>query len=110
MRESEFEEQEFTPVAVLRVVTPNSVWLLTAHRYQRLPRREQVRGALVAIDGRLDDGLRHELHRCWWLIHADGARQVRILPQTGPEDGCGIVTGVVTEVHGEWFGVGDEEL
>lgn len=65
MRTAGFEEQEFTPGAVLRVATPNSVWLLTTHRYQRLPRREQPRGATVAIDGRLDDGRWHELRRCW---------------------------------------------
>lgn len=42
------------------------------------------------------------------MIHGDGVRQVRILPQAGPEDGYGIVTGMVTEVHGE-FEVDDEE-
>jgi hypothetical protein len=87
------EARKFTPLSIVRVVTENSNWLLTGDRYQRLPRAEQPRPAVESIDGRLDDAHWHEMQRCWWVVFADGAAAVRILPMAGPPDGVGIVTG-----------------
>jgi len=97
------EACEFTPLSIVRVVTENSNWLLTADRYQRLPRTEQPRPAVDSIEGRLDDAHWHEMRRCWWVVYADGAAAVRILPVVGPSDGVGIVTGPIERIEGEWI-------
>jgi hypothetical protein len=96
------EARKFTPLSIVRVVTENSNWLLTADRYQRLPRAEQPRPAVESIDGRLDDAHWHEMKRCWWVVPADGAATVRILPMAGPPDGVGIVTGAIERID-EWI-------
>ena len=97
------EARQFTPLSIVRVVTANSNWWLTADRYQRLPRSEQPRPAVASIDGRLNDAKWHEMRRCWWVVYADGAAAVRILPMAGPPDGLGIVTGAIERIEGEWI-------
>lgn len=95
-------QHEFRPLGVVRVVTGSSNWLLTADGYQRLPREEQPRPQVGSIDGRLGDARWHGMQRCWWVVYADGARAVRILPTIGPPDGVGVVTGIIESVDGEW--------
>ncbi len=98
------EQHEFRPLGVVRVVTGSSNWLLTPDRYQRLPREEQPRPPVGSIDGRLDDARWRGMRRCWWVVYADGARAVRILPTIGPPDGVGVGTGtgIIESVDGEW--------
>lgn len=102
-----FTEEEIHPLGVLRIETESSIWFVTAERYQRLPREEQPRPATRSIDGRLADGGWHGLRRCWWRFHDDGERQLRLLPEVGPADGVGVVTGVVLDVTGEWAAAGE---
>ena len=97
-----FEDEEFEPLGVVRVTTESSIWFVTAERYQRLPREERPRPRLHSIENRLADGTWHGLRRCWWRVHDDGDRQMRILPEAGAADGIGIVTGVIVEVKGSW--------
>jgi hypothetical protein len=104
-----FAEEEIQPLGVLRIETESSIWFVTDERYQRLPRQEQPRPATRSVDGRLADGDWHGLQRCWWRIHADGERQLRLLPKVGPADGVGVVTGVVLGVTGEWVPVADAD-
>lgn len=107
MRTGRFTEEEIHPLGVLRIETESSIWFVTAERYQRLPREEQPRPATRSVDGRLADGDWHGLRRCWWRIHDDGERQMRLLPGVGPTDGVGVVTGVVLALAGEWVPAGD---
>ena len=99
-------EEEFAAAGILRVVTESSVWFVSRDSYQRLPRAEAPRSPQPSIAGRLDDGHWHGLRRSWWVNHDDGVRQVRLLPEIGPVDGVGILTGVVLSVHGEWAAPG----
>jgi hypothetical protein len=98
-----FVDEEIEPVGVLRVETENSIWFVTSERYQRLPREERPRRSQLSIARRLDDGRWHGLRRCWWRVHRDGDRQLRLLPDVGPAGGHGIVTGVVLTVSGSWM-------
>ena len=98
-----FVDEDIEPVGVLRVETENSIWFVTPERYQRLPREERPRPDVRSIEHRLADGKWHRLRRCWWRVHDDGDRQLRILPEMGPADGHGIVTGIVLEVSGRWM-------
>lgn len=109
MHTGRFTEEEIQPLGVLRIETESSIWFVTAERYQRLPREEQPRPATCSLDGRLADGDWHGLRRCWWRIHDDGERQLRLLPGVGPADGAGVVTGVVLGVTGEWVPVADAD-
>jgi hypothetical protein len=102
-----FTEEEIQPLGVLRIETKSSVWFVTAAQYRRLPREEQPRPATRSVDGRLADGDWHGFRRCWWRIHDDGERQMRLLPDIGPADGVGVVTGVVRAVTGEWVAAGE---
>lgn len=102
MRAGWFEDEEFEPLGIVRVTTESSIWLLTPERYLRLPRQERPRPPVVSIESRLADGTWHGLRRCWWRIHADGVRQLRLLPEVGPADGVGVVTGVIVAVKGRW--------
>jgi hypothetical protein len=104
-----FTEEEIHPLGVLRIETESSIWLVTAERYQRLPRDEQPRPATHSVDGRLADGAWHGFRRCWGRIHHDGERQLRLLPDVGPADGVGVVTGVVLAVGGEWVPAADAD-
>ena len=79
-----FEDEEFEPVGVVRVETESSIWFVTVARYQRLPREERPRPQRFSIEGRLADGEWHGLRRCWWRVHDDGDRQMRLLPEVGP--------------------------
>lgn len=97
-----FEEEQFEPIGIVRVTTESSIWLVTPERYQRLPREERPRPPVVSIEGRLADGEWHGLRRCWWRVHADGERQMRLLPEVGPANGVGVVTGVIIAVKGRW--------
>jgi hypothetical protein len=98
-----FVDEEIEPVGVLRVETENSIWFVTSQRYQRLPREERPRPAVRSIERRLADGEWHRLRRCWWRVHDDGVRQLRILPALGPAGGEGIVTGNVLATSGTWL-------
>jgi hypothetical protein len=109
MDSGRFIEEEIHPGGVLRVETESSIWFVTAERYQRLPRQEQPRPPTRSVDGRLADGDWHGLRRCWWRIHDDGERQMRLLPDVGPADGVGVVTGVVLAVTGEWAPAADAD-
>jgi hypothetical protein len=93
---------------VLRIETENSIWFVTSERYQRLPREERPRPAVRSIEQRLADGEWHRLRRCWWRVHDDGARQIRLLPEVGPASGVGVVTGVIVAVIGNWNAVADD--
>ena len=101
MLEVGFEDEEFEPVGIVRVTTESSIWFVTANGYQRLPREERPRPPVTSIDGRLADGEWHRLRRCWWRLHADGERQLRLLPEAGPIDGGGVLSGVVVAVKGK---------
>jgi hypothetical protein len=103
-----FVDEEIEPVGVLRVETESSSWFVTSERYQRLPREERPRPEVRSIEHRLADGEWHRLRRCWWRVHHDGARQMRLLPEVGPADGVGVVTGVVVAVAGRWTAVASE--
>ena len=103
-----FLDEEIEPVGMLRVETENSIWFVTSERYQRLPREERRRPAVRSIEHRLADGDWHGLRRCWWRIHHDGARQMRLLPDVGPADGVGVITGLIVAVTGEWTPVVNE--
>jgi len=102
-----FVDEEIEPIGVLRVETESSVWFVTSERYQRLPREERPRAEVRSIEHRLADGVWHRLRRCWRRIHGDGEWQLRMLPEVGPADGVGVVTGVVRAVTGEWVAAGD---
>jgi hypothetical protein len=99
------EEDEFEPVGMLYITTERSVWFVTAERYQRIPRDEQPRPPAESIEDRLADGQWHGLRRCWWWVHPNGDRQMRLLPAKGPADGIGIVSGAVVAVKGTWLPV-----
>lgn len=103
-----FLDEEIEPVGVLRVETENSIWFVTSERYQRLSREERPRPAVRSIEHRLADAAWHRLHRCWWRVHDDGARQMRLLPEVGPADGVGVVTGLIVAVVGDWTAVVSE--
>lgn len=103
-----FVDEEIEPVGVLRVETENSIWFVTPDRYQRLPREERPRREVRSIEQRLADGKWHRLRRCWWRVHDDGVRQMRLLPEAGPADGVGVVTGVIVAVAGCWTTVVSE--
>ena len=103
MQVGPFIDAEVHPVGVLRVETERSIWFVTADRYQRLPREERPRPAVRSIEDRLADGEWHDLRRCWWRVHDDGDRQMRLLPAVGPADGVGVVTGVIIAVRGDWI-------
>jgi hypothetical protein len=98
-----FEDEEFEPVGTMRVRTESSIWFVTTDRYQRMPLEERPRPPVVSVEGRLADGEWHSLRRCWWRVHADGERQLRLLPEAGPVDGIGVLTGVVVVVKGRWI-------
>jgi hypothetical protein len=97
-----FVDEEIEPIGALRVETENSIWFVTPERYQRLPREERPRPEVRSIEHRLADGEWHRLRRCWWRVHDDGDRQLRILPEVGPVGGRGIVTGIVVATSGSW--------
>jgi hypothetical protein len=97
-----FDDEEFEPIGMMRITTESSIWLVTAVRYQRLPREERPRPPVRSIDGRLADNEWHDFRQCWWRLHSDGRRQLRLLPQVGPIDGVGVVSGIVEVVEGEW--------
>ena len=97
-----FEDEEFEPVGTMRVTTESSIWFVMPNRYQRMPLEERPRAPVVSVEGRLADGEWHRLRRCWWRVHADGERQLRLLPEARPVDGIGVVTGVVVAVKGRW--------
>lgn len=97
-----FVDEEIEPVGVLRVETENSIRFVTSARYQRLPREERPRPAVRSIEQRLADGEWHGLRRCWWRLHDDRVRQMRLLPEVGPADGVGVVTGVIVAVTANW--------
>lgn len=103
-----FVDEEIEPVGMLRVETESSIWFVTPERYQRLPREERPRPQVRSIEHRLADGEWHRLRRCWWRVHHDGSRQMRLLPEVGPADGVGVVTGVVVAVTGSWTGVASD--
>lgn len=103
-----FVDEEIEPVGVLRVETENSIWFVTSERYQRLPLEERPRPAVRSIEHRLADAEWHRLRRCWWRVHDDGARQMRLLPDVGPADGVGVVTGLIVAVVGDWTAVVSE--
>lgn len=103
-----FVDEEICPVGVLRVETEKSIWFVTSERYQRLPRQERPRPEVRSIEHRLADGAWHRLRRCWWRVHDDGARQMRLLPDVGPADGVGVVTGLIVAVVGDWTAVVSE--
>ncbi|CAN5740618.1 hypothetical protein BH23ACT12_BH23ACT12_15250 [soil metagenome] len=98
-----FEDSEFQPVGLIRVDTENSIWFVGADRYQRLPREEHPRPQRFSIEGRLADTRWHGLRRCWWRVHADGDRQLRLLPDVGPPAAVGIVSGDIVGVKGRWM-------
>ena len=100
-----FVDEEIEPIGMLRVETESSIWFVTAERYQRLPREERPRPAVRSIERRLADGEWHRLRRCWWRVHHDGARQMRLLSEVGPADGVGVITGVIVAVSGSWTAV-----
>ncbi len=102
MEAGSFEDEEFQPVGIVRVVTESSIWFVTADRYQRLPREGRPRPQPFSIERRLADGEWHGLRRCWWRVHDDGERQMRLLPVVGPVDGVGVVTGIIVAVKGIW--------
>lgn len=87
-------------MGALRVETESSIWFVTAERYQRRPREERPRPAVRSIEDRLVDGECHGLRRCWWRVHHDGDRQMRLLREVGPADGVGVLTGVIVAVTG----------
>lgn len=95
-------DDEFEPIGMLRVTTASSIWFVTRDRYQRIPRKERPRPTQRSVEGRLVDGQWHELRRCWWRVHPDGARLLRLLPETGPSDGEGLISGLVLDVRGDW--------
>ena len=103
-----FVDEGIEPVGVLRVDTENSIWFVTPERYQRLPREERPRPEVRSIEHRLADGKWHRLRRCWWRVHDDGVRQMRLLPEAGPADGVGVLTGVIVAVTGSWTTVVSE--
>jgi len=103
-----FVDEEIEPVGVLRVETESSIWFVTPERYQRLPREERPRPEVRSIEHRLADGEWHRLRRCWWRVHHDGARQMRLLPEVGPADGVGVITGVIVAVTGRWTTMASE--
>lgn len=103
-----FVDEEIEPVGMLRVETESSIWFVTPERYQRLPREERPRPEVRSIEHRLADGEWHRLRRCWWRVHHDGSRHVRLLPEVGPADGVGVVTGVVVAVTGSWTAVASD--
>ena len=103
-----FVDEEIEPVGVLRVETENSIWFVAPERYQRLPREERPRPEIRSIERRLADGEWHLLRRCWWRVHHDGARQMRLLPEVGPADGVGVITGVIVAVTGSWTAAASE--
>lgn len=103
-----FVDEEICPVGVLRVETESSIWFVTSEQYQRLPREERPRPEVRSIEHRLADGAWHRLRRRWWRVHDDGARQMRLLPEVGPADGAGVVTGVIVAVTGTWTAVAGE--
>lgn len=98
-----FVDEEIEPVGVLSVETESSVRFVTSARYQQLPREERPRRSQLSIGRRLDDGVWHGLRRCWWRVHDDGDRQLRLLSDVGPAGEHGIVTGVVLAVNGSWM-------
>lgn len=103
-----FVDEQIEPIGLLRVETENSIWFVTSERYQRLPREERPRPAVRSIERRLADGEWHGLRRSWWRVHHDGARQMRLLPEVGPADGVGVITGVIVAVGGSWTAVVSE--
>ncbi len=105
MQVGSFVDEEFQPVGIVCVTTERSIWFVTAEGYQRLPHEERPRPAVHSIEGRLADGEWHGLRQSWWRAHEDGERQMRLLPEVGPADGVGIVTGVIVAVKGGWHAV-----
>ncbi len=102
------------PMAIdteVRVVTERSVWLIRPDRYLRLPLTETTRQRNDhAIDDRLDDAQWHGLRAGWWCWDMDGCLRVRLLPVAGPEDGAGIVTGLVTGTGSAVGGARDRDV
>ena len=95
-------DDEFDPIGMLRVTTASSIWFVTRDRYQRIPRVERPRPPQQSVEDRLVDGQWHGLRQSFWRVHPDGARQMRLLPQAGPADGEGLISGLVLDVVGDW--------
>lgn len=75
----------------LRVVTDNSVWLVRAATYCRMPRREEPR---YVPGPELADGCWHPHVGAWLVTDALGFR-LRLLPPDRADSGHGIATGII---------------
>lgn len=84
-----------------RVVTENSVWLLTDTQYLRLPKSESPRWNGGAGSRRTVDGKWMTYLRAAWKREADGLWRLRIWPAARPGlHGSGIITGIVISLRG----------
>lgn len=92
----------------LRVTTESSLWVIHPDRYMRLPLSESPRRPVYSIEDRLRDGKWHEMRDIWFRWEDDGVR-LRILPAVGPEDGYGIISGIIKEVAGDYELAEDED-
>ncbi len=93
---------EFRPADELRLVTENSLWLLRADTYFRMPKEERFREREWSIEGRLDDCRWHPYRRVWFWIYEGIWLRGRILPVAGPADGVGVYTGCILAIEGSW--------
>lgn len=86
--------------AELRVVTENSIWLVRADSYCRMPRVEAPRRPSTAA---LADGTWHD-HVGAWLVFDGPGLCIRLLPADRPPGSAGILTGAIITCEPAWRG------
>lgn len=77
------------------MVTANSVWLVRAARYYRMPRTEAPHSTSAAT---MDDGLSHEQVGASLVLGAEGPC-VRLMPPGRPPGAHGVLTSKILETE-----------
>lgn len=80
-----------TPLEIdgeVRVVTANSVWLIRADKYCRMPRIEAPRAASTPT---MTDGVWHDHVGAWLVLDVSGPC-IRLLPPGRPASAQGVLT------------------